>query len=75
MVAFAASHIAPSGTVVSDWLRCLGGASLVGAQHERSVTGGGKARMALSQFKWVNMLLGNLKTAVTGTYHVFDLTK
>lgn len=31
--------------------------------------------MALSQFKWVNTLLGNLKTAISGTYHAFDFAK
>ena len=75
MAAFAASHIAPSATVVSDGLWCFGAATLVGAEHERIVTGGGKASMALPQFKWVNTLLGNLKTAITGTYHAFDFAK
>jgi hypothetical protein len=31
--------------------------------------------MALPQFKWVHTLLGNLKTAITGTYHAFDFAK
>ena len=34
-----------------------------------------KASMALPQFKWVNTLLGNLKTAITGTYHAFNFAK
>jgi hypothetical protein len=75
MAAFAASHIAPSATVVSDGLWCFGAATLVGAEHERIVTGGGKPSMALPQFKWVNTLLGNLKTAISGTYHAFDFAK
>jgi hypothetical protein len=41
----------------------------------RVVTGGGKASVALPQFKWVNTLLSNLKTAITGTYHAFDFAK
>lgn len=75
MAAFAASHIAPSATVVSDGLWCFGATTLVGAEHERMVTGGGKASMAQPQFKWVNTLLGNLKTAISGTYHAFDFAK
>jgi len=75
MAAFAASHVAPSATVVSDGLWCFGATTLVGAEHERIVTGGGKASMGLPQFKWVNTLLGNLKTAITGTYHAFDVSK
>jgi len=61
--------------VVSDGLGCFRAATSVGARHERIVTGGGKASMQLRQFKAVNTLLGNLKTAVTGTYHAFDFAK
>ena len=31
--------------------------------------------MRLPQFKAVNTLLGNLKTAISGTYHAFDFAK
>ena len=31
--------------------------------------------MKLPQFKAINTLLGNLKTAITGTYHAFDFAK
>ena len=48
---------------------------LVGAEHERIVTGGGKASVELPQFRAVNTLLGNLKTAIGGTYHAFDFAK
>jgi ribosomal protein L37AE/L43A len=75
MAAFAASHIAPSATVVSDGLWCFRMAALVGAGHQRLVTHGGKAAVRLPQFKAVNTLLGNLKTAITGTYHAFDFAK
>lgn len=72
---FAAHHLAPSATVVSDGLWCFRAIGLVGAEHERIVTGGGKAAVKLAQFKAVNILLGNLKTAITGTYHAFDFAK
>jgi hypothetical protein len=72
---FAAQHIAPSATVVSDGLWCFRGAQIVGAAHERVVTGGGKASVRLPQFKAINTLLGNLKTAMSGTYHAFDFAK
>jgi hypothetical protein len=45
------------------------------AEHERIVTGGGKASTKLPQFKAVNTFLGNLKRALGGTYHAFDFTK
>jgi ribosomal protein L37AE/L43A len=72
---FAAQHVATSATVVSDGLWCFGATTIVGAEHERIVTGGGKASVKLPQFKAVNTLLGNLKTAISGTYHAFDFTK
>jgi ribosomal protein L37AE/L43A len=75
MAAFAASHIAPSAIVVSDGLRCFMAATLIGADHERIITRGGKASMRLPQFRAVNTLLGNLKTAISGTYHAFDFAK
>jgi predicted RNA-binding Zn-ribbon protein involved in translation (DUF1610 family) len=72
---FAAQHIAPSATMVSDGLWCFRATAIVGAEHERVVTGGGKASVKLPQFKAVNTLLGNLKTAISGTYHAFDYAK
>jgi ribosomal protein L37AE/L43A len=72
---FAAQHIAPSATVVSDGLWCFRATQLVGAEHQRVVTGGGKASVELPEFKAINTLLGNLKTAITGTYHAFDFAK
>jgi hypothetical protein len=72
---FAAQHIAPSATVVTDGLWCFQATAIVGATHERVVTGGGKASVKLPQFKAVNTLLGNLKTAISGTYHAFDYAK
>lgn len=72
---FAASHLAPSATVVSDGLWCFRATTRVGARHERIVTGGGKASVRLPQFKAVNTLLGNLKTGIAGTYHAFAFAK
>jgi predicted RNA-binding Zn-ribbon protein involved in translation (DUF1610 family) len=72
---FAAQHIATSAQVVSDGLRCFGAVGLIGAEHERVVTGGGRASVESPQFQAVNILLGNLKTAIAGTYHAFDFAK
>jgi hypothetical protein len=43
--------------------------------HERHVTGGGKASVKLPQFRAVNTVLSNLKTAMTGTYHAVKFGK
>ena len=68
---FAARSIAPSATVISDGLWCFGAVQIVGADHERVVTGGGKASTKLPQFKAINTFLGNLKRSLE--WHVSRL--
>ncbi len=59
---FAARSIAPTATVVSEGLWCFGAVQIMGAEHERVVTGGGgKASTATPQLHAVNTFLGNLK--------------
>ena len=72
---FAAQHLATSATLVSDGLWCFRAATMVGVEHERILTGGGKSGVKLPQFNAVNTLLGNLKSAINGTYHAFDFAK
>ncbi len=48
---------------------------LVGADHERVITGSTKASVELPQFRAINTVLGNLKRALAGTYHAFDFAK
>ena len=43
--------------------------------YKRQVTGGGKASAQHPEFQAVNILLGNLKTALAGTYHAFKFGK
>jgi len=71
---FARSLMLPL-TLVSDGLACFEAAEDNGAHHDRHVTGGGKHCVKLPQFWAVNTVLGNLKTALTGTYHAFDFLK
>jgi ribosomal protein L37AE/L43A len=75
MAIWAAKSLATSAHVVSDGLWCFRGVTIIGADHEPTVTGGGKASTKLPQFKAINTLLGNLKTALNGTYHAFDFAK
>ena len=75
VAAFAAQSLAPTAQVVSDGLWCFGAVTRIGAAHERVVTGGGAASVRLPQFTAINTVLGNLKTALKGTYHAFDFAK
>ena len=72
---FFATHTALPLTVVSDGLGCFGVAKSLGAVHDREVTGGGKASVLKDKFRAVNTLIGNVKTAMTGTYHAIDFAK
>ncbi|MBO1011120.1 IS1595 family transposase [Acidovorax sp. SD340] len=73
---WASRHLAAGCHVVSDGTlplpRC---ASQAQATHERSMTGGGRQGAQTPQLRWVNTLLGNLKTSTAGTYHSFDHTR
>ncbi|HRO58866.1 MAG TPA: IS1595 family transposase [Burkholderiaceae bacterium] len=72
---FMAKSLALPLTVVSDGLGCFAVAATRGAVHDRTVTGGGKKAVALEQFRALNTVLGNLKTALTGTYHAVKFAK
>lgn len=76
VVVFCLNTLAPGTMVVSDgapsfnyvrWNRI--------AEHKAIVTGGGKQACEIPQLKAVNTVLGNLKTAITGTYHAFKFAK
>lgn len=71
---FARSTVLPL-TVVSDGLGCFEVAASLGARHDRTVTGGGKASVELEQFRCVNTLISNIKTALSGTYHAVKFAK
>lgn len=79
MIDFAAGHLSASTVVVSDGLRCFMAVTQRGIRHERIVlrpnVHGPAACVKLPQFRAVNTLLGNLKNAITGTYHAFDFAK
>ena len=72
---WARKSLCASAEVVSDGLWCFRAVTASGATHERTVTGGGAASVKLETFRAVNTLLGNLKTAFSGTYHAFDFAK
>ena len=54
--------------VVSDGLRCFTAVTQAGCTHEVIKTGGGAKAAKTPAFKWVNTALGNIKTAIVGTY-------
>ena len=76
VVVFCLNTLEPGSTVVSDGAPSFNYARWNQlAEHEAIVTGGGKQACEIPQLKAVNTVLGNLKTAITGTYHAFKFAK
>jgi ribosomal protein L37AE/L43A len=67
---YAAANIEPGCWVVSDGLGCFPGVTDAGMRHMPIVTGGGRPRHPF--FRWVNTALGNIKSAIVGTFRSFD---
>src|SRR5689334_24727740 len=65
----AKATIEPGSTVVSDGLSCWPAVEKAGCSHRPMVTGSGKRAANWAPFRWVNTTLGNIKTAIAGTYH------
>src|SRR3954454_18255923 len=59
---------APGANIVSDGLPCWPAVEKAGCSHRPMVTGSGKKAAGWTPFKWVNTTLGNIKTAIVGTY-------
>lgn len=64
-------HLLPDTQVVSDGLSCFVAVRSAGHEHIPINTGSGRKSAKHPVFTWVNTLLGNLKTSLTGTYHSF----
>ena len=60
---------APGANVVSDGLSCRSAVEKAGCAHFPMATGSGKRAATWTPFRWVNTCLGNIKTAIAGTYH------
>ena len=71
---WAKDHLAPSSTVFSDGLACFAAVTEAGCSHLPTVMAGRKPK-EVPQFRWINTVLGNLKTSLSGCYHAFDFQK
>jgi transposase-like protein len=66
--AMARAHLEPGARVVSDGLGCFRAVTRAGCKHDPvNVTKAENHGEKLACFRWVNTVLGNLKTAVVGT--------
>lgn len=66
---WAKKNITEGSLVVSDGLGCFKAVTAANCKHQVHICGSGKKSVKNAAFLWVNTLLGNLKTAINGTYH------
>ena len=71
---WARRHLAPGSSGALRWPGLLPGVTTANCHHKAVVTGG-KHPNELPQFRWINTLLGNLKTSFSGTFHAFNFDK
>jgi len=71
---WAKASLLPNATVLSDGLACFAAVTEAGCIHTPKVVGALKPR-ELPEFKWVNTLLGNLKTTLAGAFKALKFSK
>ena len=67
---WARQAIAAGSCMMSDGLLGFEVLERLGYEHKVVLAPRGKAGTEIEPFKWLNVLLGNLKTALSGTYLV-----
>ena len=68
-IARGAKHwLAPGAAVVTDGLGCWSALDEAACSHQAIRTGSGRQAARMASFKSVNTTLGNIKSAITGTY-------
>ena len=71
---WAKAALVPGTLVKSDGLACFAAVIDAGCVHAPTVVGALKPR-DLPEFKWVNTILGNLKTTLAGAFHSLNYRK
>lgn len=71
---WATANLMPGTVVSSDGLGCFAAVTEAGCIHLPTVVGDLKPR-DLPEFKWVNTVLGNLKTTLAGAFHALKYRK
>ena len=68
-------RLAPETEVYTDGLSCFRRLEDAGHAHTVLVTGGGRAGTEVAGARWVNVVLANLKRAISGRYHAIKQAK
>jgi transposase-like protein len=71
---WAQSCLAPGSLAFSDGLACFSAVTTAGCLNQPTVVAGRQPKER-PEFQWINTVLGNLKTSLSGSYHAFDFRK
>jgi hypothetical protein len=71
---WAKARLKPGCVVLSDGLGCFAAVTDAGCVHIPRVVGSLKPK-DLPEFKWINTVLGNLKTTLSGAFHALKYGK
>ena len=74
MKAWATDNLKPNTKTVTDGLACFNVLNKFG-EHSVLVTSRAKKEEVEAVFKWVNTILSNVKTSISGTFHSIDFGK
>ena len=58
----------------SDGLACFSAVTVANCAHKPTMVGGRKPK-ELPEFHWLNTVLGNPKTSLSGNHHGFAISK
>lgn len=72
---WALKALSTSSCVRSDGLKCYAATIVQVASHTPIVVGSGRQSVERAQFRCVNTVISNLKTAISGTYYSFKFNK
>ncbi len=72
---WARRRLAPDAEVYSDGLGAFRAVVPLGHAHTVIEAGGGRAATEAEGARWANIVLGNVKRALDGTYHAFRFSK
>jgi ribosomal protein L37AE/L43A len=72
---WALKALSTSACVISDGLQCFAATLVQAASHTPIVVGSGRQSAERAEFRCVNTVISNVKTAISGTYHSFKFDK
>lgn len=63
------THVEKGSNVLTDGLACFKAIGKAGCSHRAIVVGNSRDHKKTAPFNWVNIILGNLKNSLRGTFH------